>query len=639
MEGTETIIFNQSKKEISQPSDFDDLKKKIIDAFNIEEEKINNIVIKTTTDEIIANDEDFENNIYDAYPKLIITMINQDLNPPAPVHNVDAINNFETNNLIKDINNKIDTNKNNLSNLDKEIKNLNNEFLKQKKISNKFLSNIYTEIKNVNNNNDNKTNDSTILDLIKESYNNLLNQLKNENKKSDEINNIKNQLNDLKNQLTDEFINLNENLNQNNLNDKFNEMLIEIKQSKNKIFEIENKLINQEKKFENQLNEQKNFYEEKLKEQKSLFEKINEQQNELKQILINIQNNQENNKLIFQKQKEKENENEKEDQKEENEEEEEEDKIKTKIKKIPKKKEDSKKNYQKPKKYEEEKEIDDDEDEDEKEVDIKEKPQIIQKKSKVKFLTNENPLNLELNSNDINNGYSMKIKLKNEGNIIFNNRYHIDLNKSNSLIEIENNYLTKVVKPQETIEIEIKLIFILKDSLENNFSLCFKLVDDKNKSVSGSTLECNFHINKDEEDNNYNNSSDDDKNNFGNENHNKSDEEFNDSKTKKKNSYKKKNSSSNSDDNERFNNDNHNEDDDDDEDNKNIDFNGKINEDDFENLYNSLNDEYNIEVMGKNKDFIKIHINKILKEKDTSNINNKNELIDFIKEKLLDYLF
>ena len=40
MEGTEIIIFNQSKKVISQPSDFDDLKKKIIAAFNIEEEKI-----------------------------------------------------------------------------------------------------------------------------------------------------------------------------------------------------------------------------------------------------------------------------------------------------------------------------------------------------------------------------------------------------------------------------------------------------------------------------------------------------------------------------------------------------------------------------------------------------------------------
>ena len=257
-------------------------------------------------------------------------------------------------------------------------------------------------------------------------------------------------------------------------------------------------------------------------------------------------------------------------------------------------------------------------------------------------MTNENPLNLELNSNDINNGYSMKIKLKNEGNIIFNNKYHIDLNKSNSLIEIENNYLTKVVKPQETIEIEIKLIFILNDSLENNFSLCFKLVDDKNKSVSGSTLECNFHINKDDEEDNYNNSSDNGNNNFGNKNHNKSDDEFDDSKNKNKNNYKKKNSSSNSDDNEHFDNDNHNNDnnnDDDDEDNKNIDFNDKINEDDFEKLYDSLNDEYNIEVMGKNKDFIKIHINKILKENDTSNINNKNELIEFIKEKLLDYLF
>ena len=43
--------------------------------------------------------------------------------------------------------------------------------------------------------------------------------------------------------------------------------------------------------------------------------------------------------------------------------------------------------------------------------------------------------------------------------------------------------------------------------------------------------------------------------------------------------------------------------------------------------------------MGKNKDFIKILINKILKENDTSNIKNKNELIEFIKEKLLDCVF
>ena len=107
-----------------------------------------------------------------------------------------------------------------------------------------------------------------------------------------DINNIKNQLNVLKNTITDEFINLNDSLCQINLNDKFNEILYEIRQNKNKFSDFEIKLINQEKKFENQIEEQKNFYEEKIK---SLFEKINDQQNELIQILFDIQNNKENN--------------------------------------------------------------------------------------------------------------------------------------------------------------------------------------------------------------------------------------------------------------------------------------------------------------------------------------------------------
>ena len=107
-----------------------------------------------------------------------------------------------------------------------------------------------------------------------------------------DINNIKNQLNVLKNTITDEFINLNDSLCQINLNDKFNEILYEIRQNKNKFSDFEIKLINQEKKFENQIKEQKNFYEEKIK---SLFEKINDQQNELIQILFDIQNNKENN--------------------------------------------------------------------------------------------------------------------------------------------------------------------------------------------------------------------------------------------------------------------------------------------------------------------------------------------------------
>ncbi len=67
-------------------------------------------------------------------------------------------------------------------------------------------------------------------------------------------------------------------------------------------------------------------------------------------------------------------------------------------------------------------------------------------------------------------------------------------------------------------------------------------------------------------------------------------------------------------------------------------FYDKISEDDFEKIYSFLNDEYNIEVMGKNRDLIRKNINEILQNLN-KNFNNKNELIDFIKEQLLDYLF
>ena len=67
-------------------------------------------------------------------------------------------------------------------------------------------------------------------------------------------------------------------------------------------------------------------------------------------------------------------------------------------------------------------------------------------------------------------------------------------------------------------------------------------------------------------------------------------------------------------------------------------FYDKISEDDFEKIYSDLNDEYSIEVIGKNKDFVKNKISEILQNLN-KNFNNKNELIDFIKEQLLDYLF
>ena len=70
---------------------------------------------------------------------------------------------------------------------------------------------------------------------------------------------------------------------------------------------------------------------------------------------------------------------------------------------------------------------------------------------------------------------------------------------------------------------------------------------------------------------------------------------------------------------------------------KNISYD-KINEDDFEKIYKDLNEEYNIEKMGKNRDFIKKSINEILQNLNKK-FNNKNELIDFIKEKLLEYIF
>ena len=67
-------------------------------------------------------------------------------------------------------------------------------------------------------------------------------------------------------------------------------------------------------------------------------------------------------------------------------------------------------------------------------------------------------------------------------------------------------------------------------------------------------------------------------------------------------------------------------------------FYDKISEDDFEKIYSDLNDEISIEDNGINKDFVKNKISEILQNLN-KNFNNKNELINFIKEQLLDYIF
>ena len=226
----------------------------------------------------------------------------------------------------------------------------------------------------------------------------------------------------------------------------------------------------------------------------------------------------------------------------------------------------------------------------------------------------------------------MKIMLKNEGNINFNNKYHIELTKSNRLIEIDNNYLSKVVKPQQTIVIEIKLIFVSREPPDNSFLLCFKLVDDKNKNVSGSVYECNFIINRDEDDDNYSNSND-------------VDNEYNeeDKVDKKMKNKKKKNSFSSEDnDNEKENeNENKNKNDNNNSNknkNINLNFSNKISDDEFEKIYSDLNEEYNLLSIGKEKDFIKIKINEIL-QKENIEYQTKDDLIEIIKEKLLDFIF
>ena len=524
----ETIIFNNIKKEISIPSDFNDLKKKISDAFEINDETLNNIEIKTNDGDVVTNEEDFENLIDSNYPKLILKATNN-------------INDNKLEILIKNLNDKIDTNNKNIQNLKKNV--------------NILFQNIYSEIKKISNNNNNNHFDLNISEILKENNNNLITKLKNENKKTDEINYLTNQLNNLKNVLNEKFNNLSDNLSQINLNDNFNEN----DQFNQKINLIEKKLIQQEIKLEKKFNEQKNFYEEKLKEQKSLFEKMNSQQNELKQILINIQKNQEEEKLR-QKQKE----------------EEEEEKLKQKQKE----KEEEDRLRQKQKEKEE-------------------------KKNKVKFLTNEMPLNLELKSDEIKNGYFMKIRLKNEGNMKFNKKYHLDLNKPNKLIKINNNYLPKIVEPQEIIEIEIKLIFISIESLENSFSLCFELVDDKNKNVSGSSLECNFNIKRDEEDDNDNSLNDIEKE----KKENKSESEDNDNDNGGGDKMKKIK--------------------------KITDY---MNEEEIEIFYSKLNNDYNIEANGKDINFIIIKINEILQNENIQ-FKNKEEFKEIIEEKLLDFVF
>ena len=67
-------------------------------------------------------------------------------------------------------------------------------------------------------------------------------------------------------------------------------------------------------------------------------------------------------------------------------------------------------------------------------------------------------------------------------------------------------------------------------------------------------------------------------------------------------------------------------------------FYDKISEDDFEKIYSDLNEEISIEDNGINKDFVKNKISEILQNLN-KNFNNKNELINFIKEQLLDYIF
>ena len=72
-------------------------------------------------------------------------------------------------------------------------------------------------------------------------------------------------------------------------------------------------------------------------------------------------------------------------------------------------------------------------------------------------------------------------------------------------------------------------------------------------------------------------------------------------------------------------------------DNDGIEFKGVITNEEFEQLYNQLKEEYNISNFGT-EEFVKLKIEEILKKEDYSGLE-KEDIINDLKEKIMDEIF
>jgi len=193
------------------------------------------------------------------------------------------------------------------------------------------------------------------------------------------------------------------------------------------------------------------------------------------------------------------------------------------------------------------------------------------------------PKELKIKKSEIEDKeYQIKIEYKNIGQNNWNRKYKVELlNNYNENISIENiNDIEQNIKPGETYEVNISLKFYSLDE-EKKYVLEFILKDEKNKSiVENSKAVINLIIENDEGGNN----------------------------------------------------------DDNNHDNDGIEFKGLITNKDFEQLYNTLNEQHNISTMENgNKDLVKIKVEEILEKEEYSNTEKENILSD-LKKKIMDEL-
>ena len=110
----EKITFNKEIKYIKPCENFEELFKEIKKAFNIDDIYDNKIEIKTEEETDIKDQDDFDNNILDEYPPLIVKIPNYSNNQNIKNNNNQNnnnqnTNNFDQNNFLKEIEKIIET--------------------------------------------------------------------------------------------------------------------------------------------------------------------------------------------------------------------------------------------------------------------------------------------------------------------------------------------------------------------------------------------------------------------------------------------------------------------------------------------------------------------------------------------------